>query len=157
MSWASSPPIAHEDHIGAIAPLLADAQNVSHLCPALHPAILIEGKLEEDGLAAAFRVKQVRWAAPLTWVRFQMRISFPSPIRFWNPNLLAIRTRLGLIAHTGDWKIDPIPCWAEETRHHRHPESWAMKCGWRWSAIRPMPCKQGHSGSEAGCTAPAPI
>ena len=31
------------------------------------------------------------------------------------PNLLAIRTPLGVVAHTGDWKIDPDPLLGEET------------------------------------------
>ena len=31
------------------------------------------------------------------------------------PNLLAIRTPLGVVAHTGDWKIDPDPMLGEAT------------------------------------------
>ena len=39
------------------------------------------------------------------------------------PNLLAIRTPLGVIAHTGDWKIDPDPLLGEVTDAAAHPEA----------------------------------
>ena len=52
--------------------------------------------------------------------------------------LLAIRTPLGVIVHTGDWKIDPDPLLGEVTDSAAHPASWATKACWRWSAIPPM-------------------
>ena len=39
------------------------------------------------------------------------------------PNLLAIRTPLGVVAHTGDWKIDPDPLLGEVTDAAAHPEA----------------------------------
>ena len=103
---------AHEDHIGAIAPLWPLLKCPIYATP--FTAILIEGKLEEAGLLGRVRVKKVPVGGSLTVGPFQMDfISITHSIL--EPNLLAIRTPLGLIAHTGDWKIDPDPMLGEET------------------------------------------
>ena len=48
------------------------------------------------------------------WARSQLDfISITHSIL--EPNLLAIRTPLGVVAHTGDWKIDPDPLLGEAT------------------------------------------
>ena len=52
---------AHEDHIGAIAPLWPIAANARSM-PRLSPPRLIEGKLEEAGLCGAAS-RKCRWAA----------------------------------------------------------------------------------------------
>jgi ribonuclease J len=64
------------------------------------------------------------------------------------PNLVAIRTPLGLIAHTGDWKIDPEPLLGEETDAARiqalgDEGVLALVCDSTNALV------QGHSGSEA--------
>ena len=103
---------AHEDHIGAI----------HHLWPALRcpvyatpfTARLIASKLDEAGLSSRVKVQQVPVGGNLVLGPFtQDFISITHSIL--EPNLLAIRTPLGTVAHTGDWKIDPNPMLGEET------------------------------------------
>jgi ribonuclease J len=136
---------AHEDHIGAIAPLWPQLKCPIYATP--FTAILIEGKLEEAGLLGRVRVKKVPVGGSLTLGPFQMDfISITHSIL--EPNLLAIRTPLGLIAHTGDWKIDPDPMLGEETDVARikalgDEGVLALVCD-STNALQ-----QGHSGSEA--------
>jgi ribonuclease J len=136
---------AHEDHIGAIAPLWPMLKCPIYATP--FTAILIEGKLEEAGLLGRVRVKQVPVGGKLTLGPFQIDfISITHSIL--EPNLLAIRTPLGLIAHTGDWKIDPDPMLGEETniaaiRALGDEGVLALVCD-STNALQP-----GHSGSEA--------
>jgi ribonuclease J len=136
---------AHEDHIGAIAPLWPMLKCPIYATP--FTAILIEGKLEEAGLLGRVRVKQVPLGGKLTLGPFQIDfISITHSIL--EPNLLAIRTPLGLIAHTGDWKIDPDPMLGEETniaaiRALGDEGVLALVCD-STNALQP-----GHSGSEA--------
>ena len=103
---------AHEDHIGAIAlawPMLK--------CPIYatpFTARLITGKLDEAGLSSKVQVKEVPVGGQLTLGPFAMDfISITHSIL--EPNVLAIRTALGTVAHTGDWKIDPDPLLGEAT------------------------------------------
>src|SRR5260221_1459589 len=103
---------AHEDHIGAIG----------HLWPMLKcpldatpfTAVLIEGKLEEAGLADRVRVKRVPLGGHLDLGPFAIDfISITHSIP--EPNALSIKTPLGTVVHTGDWKIDPEPLLGETT------------------------------------------
>ena len=103
---------AHEDHIGAIP----------HLWPMLRcpiyatafTAVLIEGKLEEAGLSGRVHPKRVPLSGKIELGPFKiefMSITHSIP----EPNALAIRTPLGVVVHTGDWKIDPEPLIGELT------------------------------------------
>ena len=95
---------AHEDHIGAIAHLWPMLKCPIYATP--FTARLIEGKLAEAGVSA--RVQEVSLGGSLTLGPYAIEfISITHSIP--EPNLLAIRTPLGLIAHTGDWKLDPEP------------------------------------------------
>jgi len=101
---------AHEDHIGAIAPLWPMLKCPIYATP--FTARLIEGKLAEAGVKAP--VRDVPVGGSLTLGPFTIDfISITHSIL--EPNLLAIRTPLGVIAHTGDWKIDPDPILGEVT------------------------------------------
>ena len=103
---------AHEDHIGAIAPLWPSLRCPIYATP--FTARLITGKLDEAGLTSKVTVKVVPVGGSLTLGPFQLDfISITHSIL--EPNLLAIRTPLGVVAHTGDWKIDPNPMLGEET------------------------------------------
>ena len=134
---------AHEDHIGAIAPLWPELKCPIYATP--FTARLIEGKLAEAGLTV-----------PVTQVPLQGSLKLgPFAIDFISithsilePNLLAIRTPLGVIAHTGDWKLDPDPILGAVT------DSAAIsKLG--DEGVLALVCDstnalaQGHSGSEA--------
>jgi ribonuclease J len=136
---------AHEDHIGAIAPLWPMLKCPIYATP--FTAALIEGKLEEAGLRGRVRVRQVPLGGSLALGPFQMEfISITHSIL--EPNLIAIRTPLGVIAHTGDWKLDPEPMLGEKTDAAR-----IQKLG--DEGVLALVCdstnalQQGHSGSEA--------
>ena len=136
---------AHEDHIGAIAPLWPMLKCPVYATP--FTAALIEGKLEEAGLLGRVKLKIVPVGGSLTLGPFAMDfISITHSIL--EPNLIAIRTPLGLIAHTGDWKIDPEPMLGEETDTARiralgDEGVLALVCD-STNALQ-----SGHSGSEA--------
>jgi ribonuclease J len=103
---------AHEDHIGAIAPLWPSLRCPIYATP--FTARLITGKLDEAGLTSKVKVKEVPVGGQLTLGPFTLDfISITHSIL--EPNLLAIRTPLGVVAHTGDWKIDPNPMLGEAT------------------------------------------
>jgi ribonuclease J len=134
---------AHEDHIGAIAPLWPALKCPIYATP--FTARLIEGKLAEAGLAVA--VNEVPLEGSLTLGPFVIDfISITHSIL--EPNLLAIRTPLGVIAHTGDWKLDPDPILGAVT------DSAAIK-KLGDDGVLALVCDstnalmQGHSGSEA--------
>ncbi|HEY2837063.1 MAG TPA: ribonuclease J [Rhizomicrobium sp.] len=134
---------AHEDHIGAIAPLWPQLKCPIYATP--FTARLIEGKLAEAGLAV-----------PVTHVPLEGKLTLgPFAIDFISithsilePNLLAIRTPLGVIAHTGDWKLDPEPILGAVT-----DSAAIQKLG--DEGVLALVCDstnalaQGHSGSEA--------
>ena len=134
---------AHEDHIGAVAPLWPMLKCPIYATP--FTAVLIEGKLEEAGITA--RVKRIPLGGTLTLGPFRLDfISITHSIL--EPNLIAIRTPLGLIAHTGDWKLDPEPMLGEETdiaaiKKLGDEGVLALVCD-STNALQ-----QGHSGSEA--------
>jgi len=103
---------AHEDHIGAIAPLWPSLRCPIYATP--FTARLITSKLDEAGLTSKVKVKEVPVGGQLTLGPFTLDfISITHSIL--EPNLLAIRTPLGVVAHTGDWKIDPNPMLGEAT------------------------------------------
>jgi ribonuclease J len=97
---------AHEDHIGAIPhlwPMLKCPVYATHFT-----AFLIEGKLEEAGLSGRADLHHVPLGGRIKLGPFDIElISITHSIP--EPNALAIRTPLGTICHTGDWKIDPEP------------------------------------------------
>jgi len=103
---------AHEDHIGAIAPLWPGLRCPIYATP--FTARLIAGKLEEAGLTSKVKVQEVPVGGQITLGPFDLDfISITHSIL--EPNVLAIRTPLGVVAHTGDWKIDPDPLLGEAT------------------------------------------
>ncbi len=134
---------AHEDHIGAIAPLWPALKCPIYATP--FTARLIEGKLAEAGLSVP--VREVPLGGSLRLGPFTIDfISITHSIL--EPNLLAIRTPLGVIAHTGDWKLDPEPLMGTPTdaaaiRKLGDEGVLALVCD-STNALVP-----GHSGSEA--------
>ncbi len=136
---------AHEDHIGAIGHLWPMLRCPLYATP--FTARLIEGKLEEAGLRDRVRVRSVPLGGHIDLSPF--RIDFVSITHsIPEPNALAIRTPLGTVVHTGDWKIDPEPMLGETTdinafRKLGDEGVLATVCD-STNALT-----QGHSGSEA--------
>jgi ribonuclease J len=134
---------AHEDHIGAIALLWPMLKCPIYATP--FTARLIEGKLAEAGLSVPVREVALRGSLSLGAFAIEF-ISITHSIP--EPNLLAIRTPLGVIAHTGDWKLDPEPLLGDVTdaaaiRKLGDEGVLALVCD-STNALVP-----GHSGSEA--------
>src|SRR5947209_12290362 len=97
---------AHEDHIGAIPYLWPQLQCPVWATP--FTASLLRAKLIEAGLAEKVRINIVPMSGRFTIGPFGLELitlthSIPEP------NAVAIRTPVGTVLHTGDWKFDPDP------------------------------------------------
>jgi ribonuclease J len=97
---------AHEDHIGAVAHLWPKLRCPVYATP--FTAELVKGKLIEAGIEQDVPLNIVDLGARFNLGPFDIEFvtlthSIPEP------NALAIRTTLGTVMHTGDWKIDSSP------------------------------------------------
>ncbi|HEY7979423.1 MAG TPA: ribonuclease J [Rhizomicrobium sp.] len=135
---------AHEDHIGAIGYLWPQLQCPMYATP--FTARLMEDKLAEAGLQDRVKTRVVPLGGRITLGPFDIEfhsITHSIP----EPNALVIRTPLGTVMHTGDWKLDPDPLIGEAT-----DEAAFRKIG--DEGVLAMVCDstnalvQGHSGSE---------
>ena len=135
---------AHEDHIGAIGHLWPLLQCPMYATP--FTARLMEDKLAEAGLQDRVKTRVVPLGGRITLGPFDIEfhsITHSIP----EPNALVIRTPLGTVMHTGDWKLDPDPLIGEAT-----DEAAFRKIG--DEGVLAMVCDstnalvQGHSGSE---------
>ncbi|MEJ5368730.1 MAG: ribonuclease J [Bryobacteraceae bacterium] len=96
----------HEDHIGA-APFLLSEINVPVYGTEFTLA-LVERRLEEHEMADQVRLNRVKPGDRITLGPFE--IEFIHVTHSIVQSLaLAIRTPLGVVIHTGDFKIDPTP------------------------------------------------
>jgi ribonuclease J len=96
----------HEDHIGAM-PFLLSQLNVPAYATAFTLA-LIERRLEEHDLLGQARLNRIRPGEKIEIGPFQVEF-----IRVTHSIVdavaLAITTPLGVVIHTGDFKVDPTP------------------------------------------------
>jgi ribonuclease J len=97
---------AHEDHMGAV-PWLWPRLRAPVFCTPF-AAALVQGKLKEAGLLDEVKLNVVPMGARFDLGPFDIELvsvthSLPEP------NALAIRTPLGTVLHTGDWKLDRNP------------------------------------------------
>src|SRR6478752_2288415 len=97
---------AHEDHIGAVAWLWPRLKAPIYATP--FTAFLLREKLREAELLDEVTIHEVPLGGTIELGPFSLELitlthSIPEP------NGLAIKTPLGTILHTGDWKIDPDP------------------------------------------------
>ncbi|HLW81769.1 MAG TPA: ribonuclease J [Candidatus Acidoferrales bacterium] len=97
---------AHEDHIGAVPYLLPDLN-----CPVYGTRFtlaLVRKKLEERGLLETADLREVTPGMTVTLGPFQVEF-----VQVTHSTIecvsLVIRTPLGIVIHTGDFKIDPTP------------------------------------------------
>jgi ribonuclease J len=103
---------AHEDHIGAVGHLWPRLKVPVYATP--FTAALVRGKLEEEGILDDVPLHVVPLGGELKLGPFQLEfidITHSIP----EPNCIAIRTPLGTVLHTGDWKIDPKPVVGRKT------------------------------------------
>lgn len=103
---------AHEDHIGAMGWLWPRLRAPIYATP--FTAFLLREKMRDAGCLKDADITEVPMGGSIDLGPFQVTLvtlthSIPEP------NGLAIRTPLGTILHTGDWKIDPDPILGETT------------------------------------------
>ena len=103
---------AHEDHIGAVPWLWPRLRAPVYATP--FTAFLVREKLRDAGLLDEVPITEVPLDGQIRLGPFDLTLitithSIPEP------NGLAIRTPLGTVLHTGDWKIDPDPMIGRKT------------------------------------------
>src|SRR3974390_1602393 len=136
---------AHEDHIGAVPYLWPQLECPVYATP--FTARLLEEKLIEAGLQERMRIRIVELGGRLSLGSFEIEyISITHSIP--EPNALAITTPLGVVVHTGDWKLDPEPLLGKVTDENRLTRLGddgvlALVCDSTNALV------QGESGSEA--------
>ncbi|HRK72584.1 MAG TPA: ribonuclease J [Micropepsaceae bacterium] len=97
---------AHEDHIGAVPWLWSRLKCPIYATP--FTAAVLNAKISDEGSAQDARIRVLQLSARQKIGPFDVELitlthSIPEP------NAVAIRTPLGTILNTGDWKIDPNP------------------------------------------------
>ncbi|MGQ0676081.1 MAG: ribonuclease J [Rhodospirillales bacterium] len=137
---------AHEDHLGAVPYLWSKLRCPVYATP--FAAAVLRRKLKEDGPGEDVPVTEVPLSARFKVGPFELELvtlthSIPEP------NAVAIRTKAGVVLHTGDWKIDEAPLVGEVTdeaalRRLGADGVLAMVCD-STNALR-----EGVSGSELG-------
>jgi len=97
---------AHEDHYGALFDLWPRLQVPVYMTR--FTAALLEAKRAGERDAPRIPVTVVAQGGRIRIGPFDVEF-LPVSHSLPEPNALAIRTPLGLVVHTGDWKIDPTP------------------------------------------------
>jgi ribonuclease J len=136
---------AHEDHIGAVAHLWPQLR-----CPVYggpFVSAVLRRKLGEVGLLGQAKVQTLPLGGRVRIGPFDLeflRVAHSIP----EAQAMAIRTRHGLVLHTGDWKLDPDPLIGPPT-----DEAGFARLG--AEGVLALVCDstnalvEGHSGSEA--------
>jgi ribonuclease J len=136
---------AHEDHVGAVAHLWPQLRCPIYAGPFV--SAVLRRKLGEAGLNGQAQVTTVPLSGRLSLPPFDLeflRVAHSVP----EAQALAIRTRHGLVLHTGDWKLDPEPLVGPPTDEAAFARIGA-------EGVLAMVCDstnalvEGHSGSEA--------
>ena len=97
---------AHEDHIGAVAHIWPSLKCKIYATP--FTAALILEKFKEKKIDISSYLKVVSLNSKIKLGNFE--IDFVTLTHsILEPNGLSIKTPLGTVLHTGDWKIDPNP------------------------------------------------
>ncbi len=95
----------HEDHVGAIPYVGADLGVPVYATP--FTAAFLKRKLQDDGTGDV-KVRTVESGGEFEVGGFKLRY-LPVPHSIPEAQSLAIRTSVGTLLHTGDWKTDPEP------------------------------------------------
>lgn len=103
---------AHEDHLGAVADLWPRLKAPVYATP--FAASVLRRKLIQVGLVDEVPVTEVPLGAKFKVGPFDLEM-ITMTHSILEPNALAVRTKLGTVFHTGDWKIDPEPLLGDVT------------------------------------------
>ena len=103
---------AHEDHIGAVPYLWPRLRCPLYATP--FTASVLRRKLTEAGLQNQAKITEIPMSGKFKVGPFELELitlthSIPEP------NAVVLRTKLGTVLHTGDWKLDPGPVIGETT------------------------------------------
>ncbi|MGB6483429.1 MAG: ribonuclease J [Candidatus Acidiferrales bacterium] len=107
---------AHEDHIGGVPYLLPDLN-----CPVYGTRFtlaLVRKKLEEHGLLEKADLREIAPGMKVTLGPFEVEFVHVTHSTI-ECVALAIRTPIGIVIHTGDFKVDPTPIDGEPFDLHR--------------------------------------
>ena len=97
---------AHEDHYGALFDFWPKLGVPVFMTP--FAAALLQAKRQGEANAPKIAVTTIRQGERFTAGPFEVEY-VPVSHSIPEPNALAIRTPLGTVFHTGDWKLDPAP------------------------------------------------
>ncbi len=109
----------HEDHIGALPYILKDI-NVPVYGTKLTLAI-IENKLNEHGLTKSVKRKMVKYGQTVTMGDFKVEF-IRTNHSIADAAALAIFTPVGIVVHTGDFKVDYTPVFGDSADLQRFGE-----------------------------------
>ena len=103
---------AHEDHLGAVPYLWKRLRCPVYATP--FTATVLRKKLEEAGLLGEVPLTVIGMSERFNIAPFDLQLitlthSIPEP------NAVVLRTPLGTVLHTGDWKLDPDPLIGDTT------------------------------------------
>ncbi len=103
---------AHEDHLGAVADLWPRLKAPVYATP--FAASVLRRKLIQAGLVDDVPVTEIPLRGKFRLAPFDLEM-ITMTHSILEPNAVAVRTKLGTVFHTGDWKIDPEPLLGELT------------------------------------------
>ena len=107
---------AHEDHIGAVVHLWPRFQSPIFATP--FTTRILKSKFAEAGLLEKVTINEIPLGGQFEIGDFDLEyVTLTHSIP--EPNAVNIKTPLGTIFHTGDWKIDPDPLVGEATNRNR--------------------------------------
>ena len=110
---------AHEDHIGAISHIWPDLKCNIYATP--FTAVLIKEKFKEKKIDITKKLKIVELNGSIKLGSFNIEfVTLTHSIL--EPNGLSIKTPVGTILHTGDWKVDPNPLIGEKINEKKLKE-----------------------------------
>lgn len=97
---------AHEDHVGAVAYLWPELGCPLYATP--FTAAVLRNKLAEEGLQGKAKITEVKAGesyalGPFTFEMVPITHSIPEM------HAIALKTPVGTVMHTGDWKLDASP------------------------------------------------
>lgn len=103
---------AHEDHFGAVPYLWDQLRCPIYATP--FAATLLRAKLQDEGVHEPVKIVELELGARTRIGPFEVELatvthSIPEPCA------VILRTDVGTVLHTGDWKIDPTPPVGEVT------------------------------------------
>jgi len=136
---------AHEDHLGAVVHLWRQFRCPVHATP--FAAAVLTRKLTEAGMVHEVPLVVTEPRARFRLGPFDLQY-IPVAHSVPESQALVIRTRHGLVLHTGDWKLDPDPLIGPRTDE-------AAFAALGEEGVLAMVCDstnamvEGHSGSEA--------